>query len=88
MHVQVAIKFFLDSNAFRCEEAAVAVPQLRKCMNSLIMLEGAQKVSIPHRLRYISSSCKLCEPCMAILCYLRSKRQRYCVVFIAANYEL
>ena len=49
MRVQVAIKFFLDNNAFRCEEAACAVPQLRKGMNSLIMLDAAQKVCIPSR---------------------------------------
>ena len=56
MHVQVAIKFFVDRYAFRCEEAAFALPQLRNCMDSLIMMEPAQKVpSHPPLVPYIST---------------------------------
>lgn len=44
LRLQVAIKFFIDANAFRCEEAAYAQPNLRSSMSAVVSMEPAQQV--------------------------------------------
>eukprot|EP00892_Ulva_mutabilis_P004924 jgi/Ulvmu1/2803/UM141_0012.1 len=45
---RVAVKFFLDENAFRCEEAAYAQPELKPLMDSVLLMNlNEAKVQVP-----------------------------------------
>jgi hypothetical protein len=46
----VAIKFYIDGNAFLCEKAAFLHPDLRRSMHALVMMEPSQKVRRGSRL--------------------------------------
>jgi hypothetical protein len=68
--VQVAIKFFIDANAFRCEEAASSVPELRKNMHALVLMEPAQKVRQQLFLVLLEDS-HWYSTCMVFSCFYR-----------------
>lgn len=57
---KVAIKFFLDENAFRCEEAAYAQPELKPLMDSLLVMNSNDaKVQL---CRHPAACCVLSTP--------------------------